>query len=716
MTRADISAGKAFVTLYAKTSDFYQGVKDAKDQLQSFGQSLLAIGAIVKTIGGELDNLGQHIQRIGRQTFLAGVSIAGMGVSIASTVGLAVRHFAVFGESLAKMSDRTGMGIQALSEMGYAAEVAGTSIDELELGIRQMQQQIAKGDRFGLRGLPTETQIEVLADRFVELTSVEDRAAMAIEMFGRAGTRMLPMLAGGSAGIRGLREEAVRLGRAITPEEARAAERVRDAWQALTRTVAGAAFSAGAALGDEVVRILRYLTRVAGELGSWIKRNQAIVKAVAVIGIGMAAVGTAVSAAGVALHIFGGAVSGVAALIGITARLAGIILPIMTAIRYIGMPVIAGFVGTITSAIGASGLLASAMSLLGTVFGAVITPLAAIFGGVTAAIAALIAIVIAATAAATAWAYAFWKLADPFRALAPLARSVFASIQKIIGALMSGNFEGAATMAVDGIRDAMILAVSAVFQMIKNTLERLPQFIARIFSGASGLAASFVRVIRHTFTTLWPAMQAAAITMFNLAKDVLLQLPRIAAYSAGLIIREFALAFGRLQVWLLRSMNESLLGLGKMMSGLGPELLKSMLSGDMSGFQTLMTGVLAKAIMGSMLATGGFISGIAGGAPPGFALSPETQAAYARMMGELSRAGGAVPGRGQGGQGTGGLGTTGAFVTYSASALQTAGRGTAVDKMHKTLEAHKAVAEKMLIEAKEHRKATTKLAEGLRHG
>jgi hypothetical protein len=261
----------------------------------------------------------------------------------------------------------------------------------------------------------------------------------------------------------------------------------------------------------------------------------------------------------------------------------------------------------------------------------------------------------------------------------------------------------------------MILAVSAVFQMIKNTLERLPQFIARIFSGASGLAASFVRVMRHTFTTLWPAMQAAAVVMFNLAKDVLLQLPKIAAYSAGLIIREFALAFGRLQVWIFRSMGESLLGLGRMMAGLGPALMKAMVSGDMSGFQTLMTGVLAKAIMGSVLATGGFVSGIAGGAPPGFALSPETQAAYARMMGELSRAGGAVPGRGQG-QGTGGLGTTGAFVTYSASALQAAGRGTAVDRIHKTMEAHKAVAEKMLHEAKEHRKATTKLAEGLRHG
>lgn len=716
MSRPDIAAGKAFVTLYAKTSDFYQGVKDAKDQLQSFGSAVVTVGMLVKTVGSEIDNIGEHIQSLGRRTFMAGLSITGMGVSIASTVGLAVRHFAVYGETLAKMSDRTGMGIQALSEMQYAAEVAGTSVEELELGIRQMQQQIAKGDEFGLRGLPTEVQIEKLADRFAELTSVEDRAALAVEMFGRAGTRMLPMLAGGSAGIRALREEAVRLGRAITPEEARAAERVRDAWQALTRTLAGAAFSAGAALGDEVVRILKYLTRVAGELGAWVKRNQAIVKAVAVIGIGIGVIGTAVSAAGVALHVFGGAVSGVAALIGITARLASIILPIMTAIKYIGMPVISGFVGTISSAIGATGLLASAMSGLGAIFSAVIVPLATIFGGVVAAVAAVISIVIAATVAVTAWAYAFWKLADPFKALAPLVRSVFGSMQKILGALMSGDFEGAAKMAVDGIRDAMILAVSAIFQMIKTTLERLPQFIARIFSGAGSMFASFMRVMRHTVSTLWPAMQAMALTMFNLFQDVLLQLPKIAAYSAGLIIREFAIAFGKLFVWILQSFAGTMLGLGRVLTGIGPALVRAMTAGDMSGLQSVMTNVLAKAIMGSVMATGGFIAGLGGGEAPNFALSPETQAAYASMMGKLSRVGGAPGGRGQGSQWGGGLGTTGAFVTYSAAALQNAGRGTAVDKMHKTMEDHKKVAEKMLIEAKETRKATTKLADGLRHG
>ena len=56
----------------------------------------------------------------------------------------AVKHFASAGDALNKMSQRTGVSVEVLSELAYAAEQSGTDVETLEASLRKMQKQLVE--------------------------------------------------------------------------------------------------------------------------------------------------------------------------------------------------------------------------------------------------------------------------------------------------------------------------------------------------------------------------------------------------------------------------------------------------------------------------------------------------------------------------------------------------------------------------------------------
>ncbi|MFB3892449.1 MAG: hypothetical protein ACE15C_10560, partial [Phycisphaerae bacterium] len=152
--------------------------------------------------------------------------------------------FSKMGDDLAKMSARTGFSVETLSELGFAADLSGASMEVLENGIRKMQRTLvdaAQGSKSAqdalamlglavadLAGLSPEEQFKLIADRLAKIEDLTIKAAAAMELFGRNGTELLPMLSGGAAGIERLQEQARKLGLTISTEDAKAAERFND--------------------------------------------------------------------------------------------------------------------------------------------------------------------------------------------------------------------------------------------------------------------------------------------------------------------------------------------------------------------------------------------------------------------------------------------------------------------------------------------------------
>ncbi|MCA9287154.1 MAG: hypothetical protein KDA05_01130 [Phycisphaerales bacterium] len=307
------------------------GLRRAQKQLEAFGAGLRSIGT----------------------------RLAGIGVAAAAGLLGTAKVFSEMGDVLDKMSIRTGVSVEALSELGYAAELSGADLEALEAGVRIMQRTLGEAaqgtstavealDRLGLSaaqlaGLSPEQQFKVLADRISKVSDPTLRAAIAMEVFGKAGTKLLPLMADGAAGIEAMQEEARRLGLTVSTETARDAAQLNDALGTLWKVLKQGVFTIGGALAPLLKDIAERITRIIVSATAWIKANRETVvwalkvaAAVAVAGVAIIALGYTISGIGATLGIVAGVIGGIGttfSLIG--AAIAAILSPVGLAIAAI---------------------------------------------------------------------------------------------------------------------------------------------------------------------------------------------------------------------------------------------------------------------------------------------------------------------------------------------------------------------------------------------
>lgn len=264
-----IRAGRAFVELGTDDSAFNRGLRRASNRLKAFGKATERIGA----------------------------SALRASALILAPLGAATKLFASMGDQVAKMSLRTGVGVEALSEIGFAAEQSGANIEVFEKGLRTMQRTINDATR-GLttatdafkdlgvsvedfQTLAPEAQFKLLADRISQIADPSKRAALAMQIMGRAGTQLLPLMRNGARGIEALQAEARSMGLTISTQSAEAAAEFTDRMNSLFRVVKVAAFEIGAALVPQLIELSKTLQAVATASTQWIRANQGTLQSVA---------------------------------------------------------------------------------------------------------------------------------------------------------------------------------------------------------------------------------------------------------------------------------------------------------------------------------------------------------------------------------------------------------------------------------------------------
>lgn len=191
-----------------------------------------------------------------------------------------------------------------------------------------------------LKALTPEQQFLAVAAALRRIPDPTARAAAAMAVLGKSGTKLLPVI----QDLDALRAEARRLGASMTAGQAEAAGALADAWDRVTATVGGLATAIGSALAPLLLRIAQAVTTFLVGLREWIDRNQGLV-------VGLLGLGT----------VLGGVGLGLVAL-GITASAVGTGL---------------GVLASIASAAGA------VFTFLGGILGSLLTPMAAMIAGVT---------------------------------------------------------------------------------------------------------------------------------------------------------------------------------------------------------------------------------------------------------------------------------------------------------------------------------------------
>ncbi len=215
--------------------------------------------------------------------------LAGIGLSAtaaAAALAASVRSAADYGDQLDNMSQRTGVAVEELSRLQYAAKLSDTSTEALGKGIGNLSKLMvgaAAGgaesgklfERFdislrntdGTMRSTTEVMYD-LADVFAVMPDGPEKTTLAMEFFGKKlGSELIPLLNQGSAGLREMGDEAERLGLVLNAEQAKAAADFNDQLDRLGQLSRGIGMSLGSVL-------IPWLNKMIGEMDAAAKSSE----------------------------------------------------------------------------------------------------------------------------------------------------------------------------------------------------------------------------------------------------------------------------------------------------------------------------------------------------------------------------------------------------------------------------------------------------------
>ena len=309
-----IRAGSAFVQIFADKSPL---VRD------------------LKSVGTQINDIGKDVMGFGKK-IVAATAFVGAGL-LAS-----VKIFSDSGDAVQKMSIRTGVSAEALSELGSAAKTSGTDLQTLEGGFRKMQKFLVEAAQSSgdardtiqdlglsvgaLSQMSPDEQFKTIADEIARIQDPARKSAVVMKIFGRTGADLIPLLNEGSAGIENLQRHFRGLGLTMSTEMANSAADVNDRLDELTAVVKRSAIEIGYALAPTVITLATNLTNAVVGINAFIAAHHGMVTTVAEGTVVLGAAGVAVYALGAGITAVGTTVTSIGkgiAWVGTVGRLIG---------------------------------------------------------------------------------------------------------------------------------------------------------------------------------------------------------------------------------------------------------------------------------------------------------------------------------------------------------------------------------------------------------
>lgn len=231
-------------------------VDKASPQLQQFQSNLQKTGVALKSFASAAAGLA------------AGAVVA-VGAGLAAITKNAINT----ADEMGKTAQKMGITVESLSALNYAAGLSDVSLEQLKTGFGQLNKSMVEANdpasaaaaAFKYLGVEVKNADgsyrkadEVFKDVAQSMSKLPDgtsKSAVAMEIFGKAGADLIPLLNSGRAGLEELRAEAEKLGLIISTETAKQAENFNDS---LTR-VGNAATGVGLSIAKEVLPTLNAL-------------------------------------------------------------------------------------------------------------------------------------------------------------------------------------------------------------------------------------------------------------------------------------------------------------------------------------------------------------------------------------------------------------------------------------------------------------------------
>lgn len=200
-----------------------------------------------------------------------------------------------FAGGIGEVAQQLGVSTKSLQEYRYAATQVGLSAEEMDQGLAQLTRRLGEAaqgskapaealDRLGIsldriKGADAGDVIPLIAAGMASIPDPAQRAAIAVDLFGKSGQKLMPLLSEGAGGVEKLRSAAHKLGIVLSEETIKNADEVADKLAGLNMVVKA---QENAALLDNADAVLAYeeglsklkiaLIGAGGEFAKWIKQ------------------------------------------------------------------------------------------------------------------------------------------------------------------------------------------------------------------------------------------------------------------------------------------------------------------------------------------------------------------------------------------------------------------------------------------------------------
>ena len=223
MSAGAVRAGEAYVVISAKLDQLRADLKKVPAEVS---------GGLGKAFSGVLGSITP-------------VTAAITAATAAFAVGAkSISEFVSVGSQINDMAARTGLATDELQHMKFAADQTGTSLEDIEKAARAFVKDGGNVKDF-----------QSMGEAIASIRDPSERARMALDTFGKSGTKLLPMF----QEFKSLKASSAALGPILTDAEVKTADALGDSFSALKESISRAMQQIGAALGPYLQNILDHL-------------------------------------------------------------------------------------------------------------------------------------------------------------------------------------------------------------------------------------------------------------------------------------------------------------------------------------------------------------------------------------------------------------------------------------------------------------------------
>lgn len=230
-----------------------------------------------------LNEANRKLDEFAKQAESTGNILAGaLSFDVLKDAGFKLAEFVKSGadaaDSMGDLAASVGVPVEALSKLSYAATFSGSSTeavgkalsktaDLMSKALAPTSEQAALFKALGVsvtdadgRLRATEDVFADVAQRFTETSDGSAKTALAVRLFGDEGTKLIPLLNNGKAGLAAFGAEAERTGNVITEQGAGAAGDFNDALDRLHKAAQGLALRVAQDLAPNLVALAESFT------------------------------------------------------------------------------------------------------------------------------------------------------------------------------------------------------------------------------------------------------------------------------------------------------------------------------------------------------------------------------------------------------------------------------------------------------------------------